>query len=240
MLPKAITSVQHPLVKSLVALRTEKEERLCRNQVLLVGEKLVREIATTISLDCLLSLSPIPSIRAQETVLVSEEVLRKVTGVPNPDGIAAVAPLPPPSDLAETRRLLILDQIADPGNLGTLLRTALALGWDGVAFTPGTVDPFNDKALRSAKGALFFLPYCFATPEDLLHLPHHPWLADLTGVPLNQAQPHSPFSLILSNEGAGPSPWAEKVGQKITIPMHNSVESLNVAASGAIFLYELR
>lgn len=239
-----ISSLQHPLVKKWVKLRSEKEAREEHRSVLLTGEKMIRDLAKKISLQALISERPAPEITAQERYVVNADILRKITGVASPDGFAAVAALPKPQSLADKQRIVVLDRIADPGNLGTILRTALAMNWDGVLFTPQTVDPFNDKALRASKGALFFLPFAWEALEEgasfLQKAGSHAYVADLEGLPLSEVSAHPPFALILSNEGAGPSGWAEKVAMKISIPMHNDVESLNVAASGAILLYAMR
>lgn len=229
-----ILSLRHPFVKECVDLRLEKSARVESGSVLLIGEKMVRELSSKIDLKAVITERP-DSIKAQKKVLVTPEIMKKITGVLSPDGFAAIAPLPLPQPLTGCQRLLILDRIADPGNLGTLLRTALALNWDGVLLTPGTVDPFNDKALRASRGALFSLPYSYETPD----LPANIYLADLEGTPLSQTRATPPFALILSHEGSGPSPWAEKIGEKVCIPMQNGVESLNVAASGSIFLYAM-
>ncbi len=151
-------SLQHPLVKKCVGLRTDKAVRDHSKTILLIGEKMVRELSQRIQLHTLITTEP-SEIRAQEHYVVTDSILKKITGLPAPDGFVAIAPFPQPQSLENKKRLLILDRISDPGNLGTLLRTALALNWDGVIFTPGTVDPFNDKALRASKGALFSLPY---------------------------------------------------------------------------------
>lgn len=238
-----ISSLQHPLVKEWVKLRTEKKTRIELNSVLLIGEKMVRELSRKIILKTLIATRPVPEIPAQNHYLISDEILRKITGLPAPDGFAAIAPLPQAQSLANSQRILILDRLSDPGNLGTLLRTALALNWDGVLFTPETVDPFNDKALRASKGALFSLPYNSQTPSEVTDFLHkerlHVYLADLVGTPLAKTTIKPPFALILSNEGSGPSFWANKCSEKISIPMHNGVDSLNVAVSGAIFLYAM-
>jgi TrmH family RNA methyltransferase len=240
MVSKEISSLQHPKVKELVQLRTEKSARVETQSVLLIGEKMVRELSRKTPLQALFTLEPAPDIVAKERYLVNKEILEKISGLPSTDGFAAVAPLPKPSRLEGCQRLLILDRLADPGNLGTLLRTALALGWDGVIFTPDTVDPFNDKALRASKGALFSLPFAFKTPDELVRdFKLQAYVADLDGAPLSKTQFQTPLALILSSEGTGPAPWAEKWARKIAIPMHNEVESLNVAASGAILLYQM-
>jgi len=234
-----ISSLQHPLVKKWVKLRSEKTEREEHGAVLLTGEKLVRDVAKRIPLQALISVKEGPEIAARERYVVTEDILRKITGVMAPDGVAAVALLPKESSLKGKERILVLDRISDPGNLGTLLRSALALNWDGVFLTRGTVDPFNDKALRASQGALFFLPYAEGErflPEENRQV----YLADLEGTPLSEVKGKTPLALILSHEGSGPSDWAIKMAQKVTISMHNGVDSLNVASSGAILLYAMR
>jgi TrmH family RNA methyltransferase len=148
--------------------------------------------------------------------------------------------LPADQDLSEKNRLLVLDQIADPGNLGTLLRTALALNWEGVIVTEGTVDLFNDKALRAGKGAQFHLPFARMAPDEISKIKSHFYIADLDGAALEKCVFKHPLALILSNEAKGPAGWAERIGEKVTIEMSTKSESLNVAASGAILLYAMR
>ncbi|HEV7737802.1 MAG TPA: RNA methyltransferase [Chlamydiales bacterium] len=229
------------MVKKWAKLRSEKDAREEHRSVLLAGEKMIRDLSKHISLQALITERPASEIPAQERYLVNADILRKITGVSSPDGFAAVAELPKPQSLAGKQRIVVLDRIADPGNLGTILRTALAMNWDGVLFTPQTVDPFNDKALRASKGALFFLPFAWEEGEAFLQKARsHAYVADLEGLSLSEVSAHPPLALILSNEGAGPSQWTEKLAKKISIPMHNDVESLNVAASGAILLYAMR
>lgn len=234
-----IMSLQHPLVKEWVKLRTEKSARAESGKVLLIGAKMIQELADKIEILTLISTRPATHIRANEHVVVHDSILQKITGLPSPDGLAAIASIPKPQSLVGKKKILILDKIADPGNLGTLIRTTLALDWDGVIFTQGTVDPFNDKALRASKGAIFFLPFCHMTPHELSEFvkPLYIYVADLDGTPLNESKFEEPLALILSNEGSGASNWNNV--KKVLIPMHNDVESLNVAMSGSILLYSM-
>jgi TrmH family RNA methyltransferase len=144
--------------------------------------------------------------------------------------------------------LLILDDIADPGNMGTILRTALAADAEAVLLTPNCVDCFSPKVVRAAAGAHVALPievnltweairarvleHCAATPRALLAEANSPnlyYTQDLT----------LPFALIMSNEAHGPSAAARALATTtITIPLANSVESLNVAIATGILLYE--
>ena len=236
MVAKQILSVQHPFVKHCVALRLERAAREEHRSVLVVGEIMVRERA---ELTTLITTTERRDLLAQEQYVVSEEVLKKITGVPAPDGFAAVVPLPELRPLTAVPRLLVLDRIADPGNLGTLLRAALALGWDAVAMTPGCVDPFNDKALRASRGAPFLLPMSVASPEEIAQLSTTFVVADMEGTPLRELSVRPPLALVLSNESEGVAPWAQRLGIKVSIPMRSGVESLNVAVSGGIFLYTL-
>ncbi len=235
MVTKKITSLQHPLVKHWLELRLERSYREQTGRLLISGERMVQEA----KVDVLISIEP-SSIDAREKYLVSEAMMKKITGLNQPDGVAAEVFLPPPQDLSEKKFLVILDQMADPGNLGTILRTALALGWEGVILTPGTVDLFNDKALRAGKGAHFHLPYARMSPDEILSLKLHLYTADLEGTPLEEASFKAPLGLILSSEAHGAQSWSKNTARKITIPMHPESESLNVAASGAILLYAMR
>jgi TrmH family RNA methyltransferase len=240
-----ITSLQHPLVKHWFLLRSDRAYREDAQRLLVVGEKMIRELSDEIGIEALATLNPAPGIRAKEKHLVSESILKRVTGLEQPDGFAAEIVLPPPQDLSSKNFVMVLDQVSDPGNLGTLLRTALALGWEGVILTaPGTVDLFNDKALRASKGACLRLPYCRLSPEAVAAWIEekrvHAFAADIEGKSLDSLSFKPPLALILSSESQGPRPWPEAWVQKVTIPMAPNVESLNVASSGAILLYSMR
>lgn len=235
MIPKKILSAQHPLVRHWTLLRTEKKYREETSLLLLVGAKLLQ--------DCpwpkkrLLSTHP-SSLPADETFLVSASLFSKITGLPSTEGIAAEVDLPKPQEVASFPYLLILDSLQDPGNLGSLLRSCAALKWDGVIVTKGTVDLFNDKALRASQGALFHLPFCYKTIEEVARLPGL-WIADPRGEPLSSLGPLSPpIRLVLSREGSGARHWAG--ARKLAIPLSPAIESLNVAAAGAILLHTLR
>jgi len=242
---KELSSLQHPLVKQAVRLRLEREERERMGLVLVSGKKLLSDLADFYPIHTLFLTDPSKnSLEAQECYQVSAEILKKISGVETKEGCAALVPLPPPQTLENKQRLLILDRISDPCNLGTLLRTALALGWEGVWLLPGTVDLFNDKALRAGKGATFRLPYEQITSEQVICWAKEKkgsiFAADLGGEPLaSHPKMKTPLALLLGSEGQGIGDWAASF-HKISIAMQNGIESLNVASAGAILLYELR
>ena len=150
--------------------------------------------------------------------------------------------------LQGTPLLVIAAGLQDPGNLGTLIRSAEAFGATGVLLAPGTVSPWNGKALRASAGSVFRVPTAPATPEFIATLKQHgvSLLATLKHaatplgspalVPLLQA----PCALLLGNEGAGLSPeWLALADHRITIPCPGPVESLNAAVAGSILLYAI-
>ena len=167
----------------------------------------------------------------------------------SPQGVLAIGEIPTLTldslPLPERARLVVLDAVQDPGNVGTILRTAAALGATAVVAMPGTVDLWNAKVVRSAMGALFHSPACMATwPElDTLRQRHDVvlWGADASGTPLDQLEPPARLALVVGNEGAGLSDEGRaRVGQYASLPISSTVESLNVAVATGIFLYQLR
>lgn len=182
-------------------------------------------------------------------IMVDEKVLRKMSDTENPQGILAVVTQPKWTwtDLRidSNQVLLVLDGIQDPGNCGTILRTALAAGINWVCLTEGTVDLYNLKTLRSTMGAIFslkILSHC--QPEEIMDFCAEQGLqiftGDIGGENLYQTDLSLPLALVVGNEGNGPSPIFRGAGVKrITIPMDHEVESLNVAMATGIILYEI-
>jgi len=200
--------------------------------VLVSGKKMVAEV----KVKTLIADAPIPGA----DVVVTPEILKKITGLVTPEGVAAEVALPEPANLTGKKWVVVFDAIADPGNVGTLLRTALALGWEGVFLMEGTADPFNEKALRAARGASFHLPLAFGTVAELKKLAEGRtvYVADIQGHPLEKGR--SPALLILGSESHGPSQAVQQLGKPVTIPMAGPMESLNVATAGGILMYTLK
>jgi TrmH family RNA methyltransferase len=243
MITKELSSLQHPIVKHWVKLRSEKSYRAEQKSALIAGEKMVAEAGPLKALICTKG-ATLPPSSAATLYIVPPEILKKITGLENPEPYAAEVALPPPASLKGKKRLLALNGIADPGNLGTLLRTALALGWEGVFITSSSVDPFNDKALRAARGATFRLPLRCGSREELESLIQesklHVYVADAKGKSLLEAKIQTPLLLILGSESHGPSLWAKERYPSLCIPMTGEMESLNVAIAGAILMHALR
>ncbi len=182
---------------------------------------------------------------------VTDREFASAAGTESPQGVLAVAGVPRRS-LAELgaalparARLLVLDAIQDPGNVGALLRTAAALGATAVFAMPGTVDLWNGKVVRSAMGALFHRPALscdWDALDALLTARAIPlWGADAGGDPLDGMRAPASLALAMGNEGAGLSDAARsRVIRRVAVPIASDIESLNVAVAAGIILYQLR
>lgn len=229
-----ITSSQNPLVKHLVKLRQNRKYRQEQKSVLISSAKLIREISHFLTPKTLL-------VSGQH---ITPEVLKKITGLPTPEGTVAEFPMPEPTPLTDKKSLLVLDTLTDPGNVGTLVRTALALGWEGLYLLSGSVDLFNEKALTAARGASFRLPYAYGNWETLQTLIReknfHVYIADASGKSLEEVSPQEPLLLILGSEAHGITEAAKNLGETISIPISEEAESLNVAVAGGILMHRLK
>jgi TrmH family RNA methyltransferase len=179
---------------------------------------------------------------------VDARALAAFAGTEHPQGVLAVAAIPRAGLAAlrveaEPAAVLVLDAVQDPGNFGTLVRTAEALGAAGVIALPGTVDPWNAKSVRAAMGASFRLPIAAAGWDEAA-----PWLAErgvaivaaVVGADPLPAPPPRRAALVLGNEGAGVGEETlARAALRAGIPLRGRAESLNVAAAGAILLHEL-
>jgi TrmH family RNA methyltransferase len=240
---KKIASVQHPLVKHMVRLSADTSYRKEHRHVLIEGYKSVAEICKERPALRLLVGDPksIPEgVQAADIYEVTSEVIKKISHLKQPEEIIAEVPCPEWADLHGKKWILALDQVSDPGNMGTLLRTALALGWEGVFIFDNSVDPFNEKVLRASMGAVFRLPLMKGSWEDLESLAKKEDLAimvaDMHGTPIDQAAIQGGRILVLSNEARGVSEPADD-HLKVSIPMPGEMESLNVAIAGGILMY---
>jgi TrmH family RNA methyltransferase len=186
--------------------------------------------------------------RDLDVVRVSEREFLSATETDQPQGILAIAEQPVHTlaslVLSTTTRLLVLDGIQDPGNVGTLLRTAAALGCCATIVLPGTVDPWNAKVVRSAVGMQFRHPTISCTTEELTRFLHDAaiplWGADGHGTAVGAIAAPARLALAVGNEGVGLTPaLREQCGTLVGIPMQREVESLNVAVAAGILLHAL-
>lgn len=179
---------------------------------------------------------------------VDDKEFRSAAETESPQGIVAIAETPKRSlgalPTTGPLRLLLLDAVQDPGNVGTIIRTAAALGAAATVALPGSVDVWNAKVVRSAMGAHFHHPAFHASWEDvesfLTRTSTPMWAADAGGERLPDKAP-SRLALVVGNEGGGLSPAVRAAAARVvSLPITSMVESLNVAVATGILLHELR
>lgn len=194
---------------------------------------------------------------ANSTTVVSDAVFKTVSETINPQGVIAVVMMPKYELLSEDFlnqtysktgkiKLLVLEDTADPGNLGTIMRTAEAAGVTGVIMGRGTVDIFNPKAVRSTMGSIFRLPFIYVedvreTIRELKKYGISFYAAHLKGKQSYKDVKYSDKAgILIGNEARGLSPeTAELADIYIIIPMQGKVESLNAAVAAALMMYEI-
>ena len=253
-----ITSLQNSRVKMVRALVRQKQERQDSRLFVVEGVRLIEEaFSSGWSSDWVFFSRPI-SPRGQELVNtciqagydveeVSPAVMKKITGTETPQGILAVLPEHQPTLPGKLDFAVIGDTIRDPGNLGTLLRSAAAAGVQAVFLTPGSADPFSPKVLRAGMGAHFRLPIFTECWDDIyakckiVDPPLNFFLAEAqSGLPYWQADLRPPLALIIGGEAEGAALEIRKVATAtLTIPMPGGFESLNAAVAAGILIFEV-
>jgi TrmH family RNA methyltransferase len=250
-----ITSPQNPRLKLARALQGRSKERRSTGAFLAEGVRLVEEaqragwpIRFALYSD---DLSPrgqvlVEDLRASDVSVdqVDAHLLQAVSDTETSQGIIAVLdltplPVPPNPDF-----IIIPDQIRDPGNLGTLLRTAAAAGAQAVLVPPETVDPFSPKVVRAGMGAHFRLPVQTLDWESIHQFCQknrlQTYLADMAGTPCWESDLRVPLGLVIGGEAEGASEQARGlVDRAVSIPMPGRIESLNAGVAGAILMFEV-
>ncbi|MDE3105549.1 MAG: RNA methyltransferase [Acidobacteriota bacterium] len=253
-----VTSRTNPRVKQLRAA-CAGNARLSGGLVALEGEHLLLEAVrsgTPLHTVFVSAERDLPAALAAqlpestELVRLAADVFGSAVETPSPQGLAALF-MPPQRRLQDaltgTPLLLVAAGVQDPGNLGTLIRSAEAFGATGLLTTPGTVSPWNQKALRASVGSIFRLPVVSVTTAELAALrPLGIRLLAAVGssastppLPAYSAELQLPCALLIGNEGAGLAPeYLALADATITIPCPGPVESLNAAVAGSLLLYE--
>ncbi|KRN29720.1 hypothetical protein IV38_GL000608 [Lactobacillus selangorensis] len=183
-----------------------------------------------------------------QTIEIAPEVAQHLSDTQAPQGIFAVVAVPEQTmPAAFDGQWLFLDAVQDPGNVGTMVRTADAAGYQGVVFGRGTVDPYNPKTLRAMQGSQFHLPIYQSDLGDWMtafkkaQLPVYgselnPQAVSYTDVPAGEA-----MALVVGNEGNGmQAQFLRQTTQNLYIPITGQAESLNVAVAAGILMFALR
>lgn len=247
-----LNSLQNPKIKALRALHSKKGRKQA-GVFLLETTKLVQE--------AVLSDWPLVEVFATEAwltrypqagrtpvTLVAERLLGEMVTTETPEGVVAIARLPEAGELpavAPEGVWVVVDGLQDPGNLGTIIRTADAIGAAAVLVGPGTVDPYSPKVVRGTMGSLFHLPVVMRHDlgSDLEALKRQGMRIFATALRTDRSlydlDLTGPVAWIVGNEGSGLSEATlHQATEAVSIPMPGHAESLNAAIAAAVCLYE--
>jgi len=253
-----ITSSHNPRIQRLRSLLAKRSEREEQKAFVVEGVRLVEEALQTRWLPQSVFFTSELSDRGKDLVKrfvdlgveveeVPPDLMESISDTEASQGLLAVLPLHTLEPPAALNFIVIADAIRDPGNLGTMIRSAAAAGAQAMFLAPGTADPFAPKVVRSAMGAHFRLPVIATGWEQIVRQckiqspPVRLLLSEASeGTPCWQLDLRRPLALIIGGEAEGASPEAVKAAdQSITIPMPGKSESLNAAIAAGILLFEV-
>lgn len=238
-----ITSVHNEHIKELARLK-DKKYRDSSDVILVETKHLVIEaFQAGLIKELILEQNEIFPLDVP-VLYVSKEVLKKLSSLDSPSKVMAVVYKKKEEEkLGE--KILILDKIQDPGNLGTIIRSAVAFNIDTIVLSPDTVDCYNPKVVRASQGMLFHIPILVKNTEkfiqQLKNLDYKIVGTKVTnGHDVREASIYSHFALVIGNEGQGISRNIEELcDEYLYIRMNENCESLNASVAASILLYEI-
>ena len=249
-----ITSISNPRIKNLLKLKKQPKERSRQNSFIVEGPRMFFEIPKERLRACYLTerFEEEYSDRLQDYryELVSEKVLKHLADTTTPQGVVAVAARQETSleeviGQVEYPCLFLLENLQDPGNMGTIIRTAEAAGIDAVIISRDSVDPYNSKVIRSTMGAIFRVAVLIVDDlsETIAWLKNHEvdiYAAHLQGEIFYRYDYTKGCAFLIGNEGNGlKKETVLQADYGIRIPMKGRVESLNAAVSATVLMYEV-
>ena len=236
-----ITSATNPKIKHLQKLIRDRKYRYQQAQFVAEGYRQLEGVSNILSLYLSSSArKPEIDIDPDKLHIVDKKIFDRLADTENSQGILAVCALEYESTVETNKRYVLLDALQDPGNAGTIIRTAAAFGYDGIIVTGGCVDPFSPKVVRAAMGAVF--QCAIVLLDDLAALKDCCVVAaDLEGQDIASLEPTPAYILAIGSEARGLSAeLRSRVSQTVTIPLCNSaVNSLNAAVAAGIVMYQL-
>lgn len=230
---RIIESEHNDFYKKIIAIRDGKMKK--EGLILIEGEDLIDEAKKVGALQYALTYDPKFIVNDVPTTLVKQGLYRNLASyqsLPKVIGVAKFTLSKEPGN-----KVVYLDGVQDPGNVGTLIRTALAFHYSSVILSKDCASIFNAKTIQSTKGALFKIPVGVMDLEELKNKSYNIYLTTLDGEDeATFGKLKEPFALVLGNEGRGIRTEHLSLGQKLRINM-SGIDSLNVAIAGGIFLY---
>ncbi|QQY80373.1 TrmH family RNA methyltransferase [Keratinibaculum paraultunense] len=257
---KRIESPSNPIIKEIKSLY-RKKDRWAKKKFIVEGINIVKEcINNNYPLICIIYSDELLNVKGgwelfnrisshPKLIHITNQLYREISNMENPQGIMGVSEFNINSiheiSLKEDSSLLLLDRLQDPGNMGTIIRSADAFGIDGIIITKGCVDVYNPKVIRSTMGSIFRVPIFYEDDpifainklrEEKVKI----YATSLEGsIYIYEANFKLPFLLVIGNESSGVSSNIYSVSDSlIKIPMIGDAESLNAAVASSIIMYE--
>lgn len=254
-----ISSESNGQIKEIVKLQKQARERKKTKKFVAEGIKMVKEA---------ISFNKLEKIYVSETafektvqnlgktiteipyVIVADNIFKQISDTVTPQGVLAIVKMPEydiRDILADERKSwVLLDDLRDPGNLGTIIRTSEGAGMSGVIMSRESVDLFNPKVVRSTMGAIFRVPFCYVDSltnviDDIKKAGYEVYATAMEGSEVYDCVDYTKgAAFIIGNEANGVSDEVfEKASMRVRIPMEGKLESLNAAVSAALIMYEI-
>ena len=248
-----ITSTSNETIKYFISLN-DKKTRMNAKRCIVEGYHLVNEASKTNLLEAIISTDEkeLKKINNVKRYLVNDAIINKIATTKNPQNILGIVKMLDhnitnlvPIIKENKTKLIMLDDVNDPGNLGTIIRTASGLGYDGIIMSPNTVDLYNEKVIRSTQGVMFKIPIIKANLQEVIKLLKKEKVFCI-GTALTNAKDvkhitkKDKFAICLGNEAKGISKEVlDNMDENVKIAMNNDVESLNVSIAAGIIMYEM-
>ena len=248
-----ITSTSSETIKYFISLN-DKKTRMNAKRFIVEGYHLVNEASKTNLLEAIISTDEkeLKKINNVKRYLVNDAIINKIATTKNPQNILGIVKMLDhnitnllPIIKGNKTKLIMLDDVNDPGNLGTIIRTAAGLGYDGIIMSPNTVDLYNEKVIRSTQGVMFKIPIIKANLQEIIKLLKKEKVFCI-GTALTNAKDvkhitkKDKFAICLGNEAKGISKEVlDNMDENVRIAMKNDVESLNVSIAAGIIMYEM-
>jgi TrmH family RNA methyltransferase len=248
-----ITSTSNPKIKNVIKYSKSSKDRRKADVFLVEGIRMFSEIPKELLLETYATeefeKKNASALQQVDYELVSDHVMAAITDTKTPQGVVSVVKrlhytLEEVCNPAVPPLLIALENLQDPGNLGTIIRTAEGAGVTGVIMSKDTVDIYNPKVVRATMGSIFRVPFCYVEDfvEEMKRLNDSgivTFSAHLQGTSFYDQNYRKPTAFVIGNEGNGLTDAVSSVTcQKISIPMRGQVESLNAATAATVLMYE--
>lgn len=235
-----ITSTSNKMVLYAASLK-EKKYRDKENKYLIEGEHL---ISMADDIECIFTTDESYKNDKVTVYYVNEAVLKKISFVQSPQGIIAIVNKKKVEIDYSKNRYLLCDGVSDPGNMGTIIRTALAFNVDMVILANGSVDIYNDKVIRGSQGAILKIPVAYTNMEDCVRklqendVKVYASTLSKRSINLKDVKEVNRFALVVGNEGSGVSQLVQDISDyNVKIAHSDCIDSLNVGVATSIMLY---